>query len=482
MTYTTLQCRSRVLKSGAAVLIAAAGLSALTSSCTPKESPKPNIIFLLTDDQRWDALGVMGNPIIQTPNIDALAHDGVLFRNTYVTTSICVCSRASILSGQYTSRHGKNSFRNFFTPEEMQYTYPLLLKNLAGYKIGFIGKYGVGLEFPDQFFDYWAVENKGQPDYENYDEDGNFIHHNDLVEKQIIEFLETHGTTGQPFNLSVSFKSPHVQDNDPRQFIPQERFMKLYADVEIPLPATYDSAFYYSKFPEDFRNPQAGNNRVLNEARRRWHMRFPNEEKYQESVRNHHRLITGVDECTGNMMKKLKELGLDKNTIIIYTGDNGFYLAEHGLAGKWFGHQESVRVPLVIYDPRLPAKKRGITVEQMALNIDLAPTMLSMAGVEIPQQMQGKDLVGLINNNQIPWRTEFYYEHTIQIPTIPKSVGVISEDHTYLRYYELESGFEEFYDLKKDPNQIHNLIGQAEYSLLIDAYRQKTDEWAEKVK
>lgn len=133
-----LHCSSMVLKSGAAALIAATGISALTVSCTPRESPKPNIIFLLTDDQRWDALGVMGNPIIHTPNIDALAHDGVLFQNAYVTTSICVCSRASILSGQYTSRHGINSFNDFFTPEEMQYTYPLILKNLAGYTIGFI--------------------------------------------------------------------------------------------------------------------------------------------------------------------------------------------------------------------------------------------------------------------------------------------------------------------------------------------------------
>lgn len=467
---------------GATALLAATGLSTMTLSCTTKEKPKPNIIFLLTDDQRWDALGVMGDPIIITPNLDALANDGILFTNTYVTTSICICSRASILSGQYTSRHMKNSFHDSFTPEEMQYTYPLLLKNLADYKIGFIGKYGVGLDFPDQFFDYWAVENKHQPDFENWDEDGNFIHHNDLVERQIFEFLETYGNTGQPFNLSVSFKSPHVQDGDPRQFIPQERFLDLYADVEIPLPITYDSKHYYDKFPEDFRHPRPDNKEILNEARRRWYKRFPDKERYMESVRNHHRLVTGVDECVGNMMEKLKELGLDKNTIIIFSSDNGFYLAEHGLAGKWYGHQESVRVPLFIYDPRLPAKKRGLTIEQMALNIDLAPTMLSLAGLDIPEQMQGEDLTRLINNRQIPWRTEFFYEHTIQIPTIPKSVGVISEDYTYLRYFELESGFEEFYDLKNDPHQIDNLIGLPEYRELIDTYRQKTDEWAEKVK
>jgi arylsulfatase A-like enzyme len=442
------------------------------------KSKLPNIVFLLTDDHRWDALGVVGNPIIKTPNIDALASSGVLFKNAYVTTSICCSSRASILTGQYTSRHGKNSFHDSFSVEEVQNTYPLLLKNEAGYKIGFIGKYGVGLDHPADLYDYWAVEKKHQPDYENYDENGNMIHHNDLVNDQIQEFLETFGRSNQPFCLSVSFKSPHVQDSDPRQFIIQKRFENLYADTDIPLPVTYDSAYYYNKFPDDFRFPKGR----MNEGRKRWHIRFPEPEKYMESVRNYYRLITGVDECIGNMLQKLRKMGIDKNTIVIFSGDNGFYLAEHGLAGKWYGHQESVRVPLVIYDPGLPESNRGRIIEQMALNIDIAPTILSMAGIEIPERMQGLNLYHLISGKDKPWRHEFYYEHTINISTIPKSVGIIGERYTYLKYPELSSGFEEFYDLKKDPNQKYNLLYDKNYNKLVKKYREKTVDWGMKVK
>ncbi len=464
-------------------MVVASGISVFAFSCNPKEEAKPNIIFLLTDDQQWRDLGAMGNAIIKTPHLDHLAANGVLFNNAYVTTSICVCSRASILSGQYTSRHGKNSFRDYFTDEEVQYTYPLLLKNHAEYFIGFIGKYGVGLDYPDKFYDYWAVEDKTQPDYENYDQFGNFIHHNDMMENHIIEFLEKFGHSGQPFNLSVSFKAPHVQDIDPRQFISQERFMDLYADIEIPLPETYDSVYYCNKFPEDFRFVRTDDTQVrMNEARRRWGLRFSEPEKYQESIRNYYRLITGVDEVAGNMMEKLKELGIENNTIVIFAADNGFFLAEHGLAGKWYGHQESVRIPFFIYDLRLPENKKGRYINEMTLNIDIAPTILSMAGVNIPEEMQGEDLTILINGKQESWRSEFYYEHTIDIATIPKSVGVISEDFTYLKYPELKSGFEEFYDLKMDPLQINNLVDDPVYQELLEQYRIKTEEWGQKVK
>ncbi len=455
----------------------------VTSSvtCTHKTNEKPNIILILTDDHRWDALGIMGNQYIQTPSLDKLAGSGILFKNAYVTTSICCCSRASILSGQYTSRHGKNSFHDSFTSEEVQYTYPLLLKNHAGYKIGFIGKYGVGLDYPDMYYDYWAVEKKHQPDYENYDEDGNLIHHTDMVNNQILEFLDQYGNNEQPFCLSVSFKAPHAQDGDLRQFIIQERFKDLYSDIHIPLPATFDSSFYYNKFPVDFCYPHVDDDTVLNEARKRYLLRFPDQEKYQESVKNYYRLITGVDECVGNMIKKLNELNIDNNTVVIFAGDNGFYLAEHGLAGKWYGHQESVRIPIFIYDPRLPDKKKGISVEHMVLNIDLAPTILTFADIDIPENMQGKSLTSLIFKKPKTWRKYFFYEHTINIPTIPKSVGVISEEYTYLKYPELKSGFEEFYDLKNDPMQIKNLVSDPLYQDLVEKYRQKTNKWINEI-
>ena len=180
-------------------------------------------------------------------------------------------------------------------------------------------------------------------------------------------------------------------------------------------------------------------------------------EKYQESVRSYYRLITGVDDVVGNLMGKLEELGIIDNTIIVYMGDNGFYLGEHGMAGKWYAHEESIRVPLFIYDPRMPEKERGKRIDKMTLNIDVAPTLLSFADLEIPSGMQGKDLTSLYSGGQVkePWRDEFFYEHTINIATIPKSIAVIGEEYKLIVYTELESDFEEFYNRSVDVKEKH---------------------------
>ena len=262
-------------------------LMALFSSCNKTVQEKPNIIFLLTDDQRWDALGAAGNDIIQTPNLDQLASEGVLFTNAFVTTSICCCSRASMLTGQYVSRHHINSFQQDLTGEALENTYPLLLKNRAGYKIGFVGKYGVGLEqHPADSFDFWTCEKMYQPKYENIDENGDSLHYTDKVGNDILNFLDQFGGK-KPFCLSVSFKAPHCQDGDPRQFIYHPRYKDLYKNAEIPIPQTAGDE-YWNVFPEDFR--------TNNEARKRWGIRFPDPEKYQESVKGYYRLITGVDD------------------------------------------------------------------------------------------------------------------------------------------------------------------------------------------
>ena len=292
-----------------------AGIFFMLCSCKQEVPEKPNIIFLLTDDQRWDAFGAMGNGIIQTPNLDRLANEGILFTNAYVTTSICCCSRPSILTGQYVSRHGINDFRTDLMGDALSNTYPLLLRNQAGYKTGFIGKYGIGLEnHPADSFDFWTCERVLQPRYEIEDKNGEYLHYTDKVQQDIMDFLDQYGSQG-PFCLSVSFKAPHVQDGDPRQFIYNPRYAELYADVEIPLPETAGPE-YWDLFPEDFR--------TNNEARRRWEIRFPDPVKYQESVRGYYRLLTGVDDVVGRMMEKLEELGIRENTIIVQTGDNGF--------------------------------------------------------------------------------------------------------------------------------------------------------------
>jgi arylsulfatase A-like enzyme len=439
---------------------------------TTDADEKPNIIFLLTDDQRWDALGAMGNNIIQTPHLDQLAGNGILFQNAYVTTSICAVSRASILSGQYQSRHKINNFSTSFTPEALEQTYPLLMRN-AGYTTAFIGKYGVGKpeDQPKEQYDFWACSEKGQPDYELRDENDDYLHHTDKVGNDIENFLKQHGNNG-PFCMSVSFKAPHVQDRDPRQFIIHPRYKPYYSDVKIPVPETADPQ-YWNSFPDFFRTEE-------NIARERWHLRFATPEMYQESVKNYYRLITGVDDVVGRMVNKLEEMELADNTVIIFMGDNGFYLGEHGLAGKWYGHEESIRVPLIVYDPRQAEKLKGAKPEQIALNIDIAPTILSLAGIEAPQTMQGEDLMR-IAGDVIPEREDFFYEHTFMgSPGIPKVEGVVRKDLKYMKFNEHD--YEELYDLKQDPREKQNLAGNPAYQDKLIKMRRRYDELKEKVK
>ncbi len=424
----------------------------LSVACSDKEDQaRPNIIFILTDDHRWDALGVMGNDIIQTPNLDKLAGEGILYRNAYVTTAICAVSRASILTGQYMSRHGIDDFKTSLSPDALSLTYPMLLR-AAGYQVGFIGKYGVGApkDQPKDQYDFWDCSPKGQPDYEMTDDQGNYLHHTDKVDQDINRFLDQ-VTDDKPFCLSVSFKAPHVQDNDPRQFIIHPRYARYYEDVVIPTPETADPR-YWNEFPDFFRTEE-------NIARERWKRRFATPEMYQDMVRNYYRLLTHVDDVVGHTFDRLRERGLADNTIIIFTGDNGMYLGEHGLAGKWYGHEESIRVPLILYDPH--ARARGIVTDEIALNVDIAPTILKLAGVTVPDGMQGTDLLEVARGNID--RNDFFYEHTfLGSPKIPQVEGVVSREWKYMKF--IEHGYEEIYDLKSDPLEKHNLALDSSFS------------------
>lgn len=431
-----------------------------------KKEKRPNIIYLLTDDQRWDAMGAMGNSIIQTPNMDKLATAGVLFQNAYVTTSICCVSRASILTGQYESRHQINDFNTDLGPDALAKTYPVLLKK-AGYKIGFIGKFGIGSHQPFQIFDFGVntEDGKGQPDYIMNDGKGNKIHETDSINHSIQLFLEKYSDKG-PFCLSVSFKAPHEQDGNeqkgiPPKYIIQPRYKDYYKNEIIPDPVTADPK-YWNQFPDFFRTD-------TNFARERWKGLFGTPELYQENVKNYYRLITGVDDVVGNMVKKLQELGIAKNTIIILMGDNGMFLGEHGIEGKWYGYEESIRVPLFIYDPRLPDKIKQIKPLQIALNIDIAPTILSMAGVPVPQGMQGVNLIDLLEN-KIPERKDFFYQHYfLGSPRIPKEEGVVTKDFKYMKY--IEHNYEELFDIKHDPHETTNLVNNPIYKLKLEELR-----------
>ena len=227
----------------------------------------------------------------------------------------------------------------------------------------------------------------------------------------------THKNGRQPFCLTVAFKAPHVQDQWADQF-PYDRadprLVQLYRDATIPDPPLASREFFDAQ-PRFLRDCE---NRV------RWGLRFVTPSRYQQSVKNYYRLLSGVDREVGRVIGKLSELGLADNTIIVYTSDHGYYLGERGFAGKWFAHDVSIRVPLIISDPRAAPANRGVRVDDFALNIDLAPTILGFAGLGECRTMQGKSLVPLLTARPPDWRDEFFYEHRLDsIPSIPQSEG-----------------------------------------------------------
>jgi len=448
--------RREVLSGLAATALAAKSAAAATPGA------RPNIIFFLTDDQRWDTLGVTGNSVVKTPRIDSMGQRGVVFQRAYVTTSICPISRASILTGQYARRHGIVDFSRPIGDGLFAQTYPALLK-AAGYFTGFVGKYGVGPAYPNDKFDFIRAFN-GQGHYEIKNAGGEVRHMTEANGDDALEFLKQR-EPGKPFCLSVSFKAPHAEDDDPRQFIFDRRDKDLYSGVEIPLPPGFDGNGFDS-FPEFFKRD--------NESRRRWALRFSTPDLFQTMVKAYYRLITGIDREVGRVLAEVELQEELHNTIVVLTSDNGFYLGEHGLADKWFGHDPSIRVPLVITDFRRPAEAMR-RIDALALNIDVAPTILSLAGVPAPARMQGRDLSPWLTGVPAPsWRQDFLYENLFEHPGIPKSEGVAGGRYKYMRYWRGQDQYEELFDLATDPLELHNLTMSPQSQDLADALRART--------
>ncbi len=428
-------------------LMASAAAGAATGCATRGEAqsaPRPNIVVIVSDDHRYDALHCMGNSIIQTPNLDALAGQGMLFRNNFCTTAICCTSRASILTGMYARRHGITEFNQDLSPDMLALSYPLRLRH-AGYRTAFVGKYGVGVKLPEDAFDYWRGF-PGQGVY-FYPENERQVHSSDLLAEQSIEFLKTCGP-GQPFCLSLSFKSPHALDYDQRPFPPASRFENLYQDVSIPSPKTATER-HYEALPAFLKK---------SEGRKRWEHCFSTPERFQQNVKDYYRLITGMDDAIGQVRRAVADLGCAENTIILFTGDNGYFLGDRGLEGKWYAYEESIRTPLILFDPRAGARK---PCETMTLNIDVAPTVLDAAGVGVPPRMQGRSLLPLLHGRASAWREDWFYEHHFKHPGIPRSEGVRTARWSYIRWIDSAPLLEELYDLRQDPLEEHNLAAEA---------------------
>ena len=433
------------------LLLALAGNLAATT--------KPmNILVLYADDWRNDTLGVAGNPVVKTPNLDRLAGEGLRFTQANVTTAICGVSRASLFTGQWMSRHGNNSFRMFQTP--WAETYPALLRT-NGYWVGHIGKWHNG-NFPAANYDF-GRDYEGKHWMKNAD--GTKIHVTQKNENDTLEFLRTR-PKDKPFCLTVAFFATHAEDSNPLQFLPQPESMALYQDVTIPVPPNATEASF-RRLPEFIAHEQ-------NEGRTRWHWRFDTPEKFQTMMKNYYRLATEVDTTCGRVLAELKKQGLLENTLVIFTGDNGYYHAEHGLADKWYPHQESIRVPLIVRDPRLAEPARGQTNEAFALNVDLAPTILGAAGIAAPPRMQGRDLAPLYLAKETPaWRTEFFYEHATIRNTnfIPASEALVRKDWKYFYWPDFKR--EQLFDLQADPREENDLINDPKQAGRLEEMRQR---------
>lgn len=450
-------------------------LCALVISCCATQANaaplRPNLIFIVADDLRWNALGCMDDRIAVTPNVDRLAQEGVRFTNHFVTTSICSVSRASIFTGQHARRHGIVTFDKPFTPDRWAATYPAVLRQ-AGYRTGFVGKWGVG-EKPDQVaamaahFDFF----KGQPGQAGalfiQSDDPNRTHTTARMGNEAIEFL-SEVRNDQPFCLSISFSAPHARDGKPREFQPDDRDESLFADVQFPVPRTATDAFFQALPPSVKKSI----------GRTRWALRFDTAEKYQRTLRDYYRLVTGIDREVGRLREELSRRGLAENTVIVFTSDNGFFFGERGLADKWYPYEESVRVPLVVFDPRLSASCRSQTCAAMSLNIDLAPTLLDLASCPMPGVMQGRSLLPLLSNpaSRAGWRTDFYYEHVSVRDKIAASEALRSERWTYLRWLDENPVVEELYDNANDPLQEHNLLSDPAHASTLKQLKSRMAE------
>ena len=428
----------------------------LASAATPS---KPlNIVVLYADDWRHDTLGAAGHPVVKTPHLDRLAKEGMRFTHNCVTTAICGVSRATLLTGQWMSRHGNPAFAMFTTP--WAETYPGLLRR-NGYHVGHIGKWHNGT-FPQDKFDFGRAYSGTHWIREA---DGTKIHVTQKNENDALDFLRTR-PTDKPFVLTLAFFATHAEDQNPLQFLPQPASMELYKDTVIPVPKT-SSDEDFKRLPPFIANEQ-------NEGRVRYHWRFDTPEKYQTMMKNYYRLATEVDATCGRVLAALRQQGLLENTLVIFTADNGYFHAEHGLADKWYPYEESIRTPLIVRDPRMPAALRGQTNDDFTLNVDLAPTFLAAAGIAAPARMQGRDLSSLyLASNAAAWRTEFFYEHaTIKnIHFIPSSEALVRKEVKYLYWPDFQH--EELFDLTADRAETHNLAAAPNQATTLASLRSR---------
>ncbi len=448
----------------------------LTTENDASTTDRPNVIFILTDDHRYDYMGFTGKvPWLKTPSLDQLAIQGAYFPNAFVTTSLCSPSRASILTGLYSHQH---TIVDNHAPDPGNLTYFPQYLQTAGYQTAFFGKWHMGDENdePRPGFEHWESF-KGQGVYYNpvlningeriaY-KDSTYI--TDLLTEHAIDWLQNRNKD-QPFFVYLSHKAVHAA------FKPARRHKGMYKNKKIEYPSTY----YQTKTGEyqDLKWPQ-----WVADQRVSWHgvdYMYHGNGELQELVVDYCETLMGVDESVGVVMDFLAEEGLDKSTLVIYMGDNGFSWGEHGLIDKRHFYEESVKVPLLMHYPSLISAEK--TLDFMVQNIDIAPTILDLAGIPKPENLPGHSIIPLLTNqDKDDVRKEIFYEYywEYDFPMTPTVFGMRTDRYKYIKYHGIWDR-NELYDLSNDPEEMYNLIADPEFQEISKSMAQDLYDWLEK--
>jgi len=453
----------------------------------------PNIVFVFADDHASHAIGAYGSRLGDTPNIDRLAREGMLFRNAFVTNSICAPSRAVILTGRHSHLNGVMTNRERF--DSTQVTFPKLLQ-AAGYQTAMIGKWH--LKSQPSGFDYWEVL-PGQGTYYNPDfrTAAGVIEHTgyvtDIITDKALEWLERGRDPDKPFLLMYQHKAPH------RRWEPGPEQLALYDDVAIPEPATLFDDYSGRASPAANQEMTIAEHLYENDLKlvppsqlndeqlARWNAAYqPKNEafraasltgadlvrwKYQRYLKDYLRTIASIDDNLGRLLDYLDRSGLADNTVVIYSSDQGFYLGEHGWYDKRWMYEESLRMPLIVRWPR--AIEPGSENFDLVQNLDFAETFLDLAGLEAPPQMQGRSLLPLlVGETPDDWRDAIYY-HYFEYPAVHmvrRHYGVRTARYKLIHYYEIDEW--ELFDLENDPHELTSVYAEPDYADVVQQLKE----------
>jgi N-acetylglucosamine-6-sulfatase len=428
----------------------------------PGAKPR-NVVFILVDDLRYDAMGFMNHPFLQTPNIDSLAKNGVHLKNAFVTTSLCSPSRASILTGVYAHRHHVVDNQNPI-PKGTVFFSQYLQK--AGYDTAFIGKWHMGGEQgdnPQPGFNHW-VSFAGQGNYlptkRAFNVDGKHVPQKGYITDELTDYamdwLKSR-PAGKPFMLYLSHKAVHSN------FVPAERYKDRYKDKPVPR--------FYWETPEEY----ADKPMWVKNQRNSWHgveFAYHSNLDIAEYYRRYCETLLAVDDSVGRILDFLREKKLLDSTLVIFMGDNGFQFGEHGLIDKRNAYEESMRVPLVMQCPEL--FKGGTTVEKVVANLDIAPTILEAAGLKAPANLDGESFISIAEGKDVPWRDALLYEYYWErnFPQTPAMHAVRTDQYKYIHYYGIWDT-DELYDIQSDPHETKNLIRDPAHKSVLKKLNQQ---------